>query len=215
MKLISRRTLTKTIVGLFAFIPAAKGLAGQDQPLTLPQSIGVESIKIPPPPRTAEVFLNFTYGIVEIAKPREITITTSNHNRNVLRLSSESQVWKGKWDRSISLEVGDEVRAWGHPNTIEGTLEVEKMWVNIVNLHGPVINLKKGPEEWQIQHQDIRMGKKLVKINQQTLLNSPNNDEITFGQKGENLAFLQEGQQVQIIGLKLKDESVLATRILL
>ena len=85
------------------------------------------------------------------------------------------------------------------------------MEVNIVNLRGAVVSVKEVSGGLDVQLDEVREGKSyLVHITSETLVVSKEGQEVPFA---EAQLDLKVGDGVQIIGLKLKDGSVVATRM--
>lgn len=215
----SRRAfLKKMALGLVAFVPAVRALAsdrGNQQPAGLFQPEPTQSLDTssppppPPPPGTSLIVDKYATGeVTEVSRDR-ILLKTSYGGNVVLRLLPETAVWKGEWNGSLPIEVGDQIKAWGEPRT-GGTFDVEKMWVNIVNLRGTISNIERESGGLRLRHHDACQGLFLVKIDQRTLVNRDGR-AVTFGSSPIDL---REGRHLQIVGLKLKDGSVLATRLL-
>ncbi len=198
MKPVSRRILLKVGAGLVAFVPAARLLAaGPNERTPAPAS----------PAQGPKPIANHVGGTVEKIAPNLLAVKAYN-GTFTLRLSTTSEVWKGKYDRNAIIDVGDRVEAWGQPQP-GNNLDVERMWVNIVNLVGPISNIADNASTVALTCRDRHRGSLKVTIDQETLI--PNGtQEVRYTQ---GVLSLQEGKQLQIIGLKLKDGSVRATRV--
>lgn len=206
----SRRTFLKKItLGLVVFVPATQALASD---------LGVQlssEDSTPPPPlppqRMSLIVDKYVAGEVVEVNENQIQLKTIHRGNVVLNLSPETAVWKGGWDRDLPIEIDDQIKAWGEPQGKE-VFNVEKMWINIVNLLGTISNIRQeSSKELQLHHHDSRRNKShLVRIDYQTKVNQ-GDQERTFG---DNPVDLRDGQFLQVVGLKLKDDSVLATRLL-
>jgi len=87
---------------------------------------------------------------------------------------------------------------------------MEQMEINIVNLRGAVVSVEKVLEGLDLQLEEAYEGKSyLVHITSETLV-SKEEQEVPFARAQFDL---KAGDGVQIIGLKLKDGSVVATRV--
>jgi len=198
MKPVSRRILLKVGAGLVAFVPAARLLAaGPNEHTPAPAS----------PAEGPKPIVNHVGGTVEKIAPNLLAVKAYN-GTFTLRLSGTSEVWKGKYDRNAIIDVGDRVEAWGQPQP-GNNLDVERMWVNIVNLVGPISNVADNASTVALTCRDRHRGSLKVTIDQETLI-SNGTQEVRYTQGALSL---QEGKQLQIIGLKLKDGSVRATRV--
>ncbi len=83
------------------------------------------------------------------------------------------------------------------------------MWVNIVNLIGPVSNLHEGTDALQLIQRDRFHGPLSVKIDRQTAIASSTGERLY----APGQLKLAQGNVIQIIGELLKDGSVRATRV--
>lgn len=197
-KTVSRRTFVKVAAGLIAFVPAAQVLAlspGSARAASVPRS-GAERIE------------NYLGGYASKVAPDNIQLRTYEGDYT-LHLSGTTEIWKGKYDRSAVIEVGDRIEAWGQPR-LGGHLDVERMWVNIVNLIGQISDIRQGPGVVYLTHQDRFRGPMSVVVDNSTLVPATAG-EAPFA--ADRIA-LPEGRRLQIIGLLLKDGTVRATRIL-
>lgn len=229
MQALSRRAVLKTGLkigaGLVAFVPVMRSLAtdtraaGSQATQPSPSSAISPPTGIsppPPPPATVtprHIIQNYAGGNVVTVGENVITLKASpgsSRDTVELHLSASTQIWKGEWNPNAAIEVGDHVDAWGQP---EGTnvLDVEKMWVNIVNLMGTISSIKQVQGGLLVQHQDSRTGAHTVIIDQRTIVDSQGSLEITYSNAS---VALHVGQLLQIIGLRLKDGTIRATRLL-
>jgi hypothetical protein len=149
-------------------------------------------------------------GTVAEVRESYILVTDPRHGLITLHLSPETRIWKGRWDSGLPVEVGDFFYGYGEPNEDGTVYEMEQMEVNIVSLRGAVISVKKVSEGLDVQLDDVREGRSYsVHITSETLV-SKEEGEAPFAQAQFDL---KVGDGVQIIGLKLKDGSVVATRV--
>lgn len=165
----------------------------------------------PPPPGTSLVVESFATGHAVQVGPDVILIETSERGKVALHLSPTTDIWESRWVKSIPIEVGDHIMAWGARRT-DRAHDVEKLWVNLVNLQGTVSNVKKEMAGLTFHHHDSRQGAHIVKIDQRTLVALRDSPKVTFASRPVDLA---EGQFSQVIGRKVKDDSVLATDVYL
>lgn len=198
MNLSSRRTFVKIAIGLLAFVPAARALA-----------TGVDSPPSPAGSQSAGRVEKYLGGSVTGVAPGQVKLR-SYDGEYVLRLTAGSQIWKGAWGNNAIIEVGDRIEAWGTRQD-GGFFDVERMWVNIVNLIGPVSNIHEATDHLQLTQRDRFRGPLSVLIDSETLVVSNGAQQpYTPGQ-----LHVTEGAAPQIIGLLLKDGSVRATRVFL
>lgn len=222
MRPVTRRTITRFVLGLVAFVPAARSLGlGPNKDVTPaalaqprpPQPPGPPPPPPPPPPVGASLVVErFASGSVMEVNDKRILLTNPTRGTLVLHLSRTTAVWKGGWDSGRPIEVGDQVAAWGEPRAGGTEYDVEKMWVNIVNLQGRISNVRQGPSGPQFRLQDRYLGPQQVAMQSTTLINRPDGRETPFG---ADLVAPRDGQFLQVIGLRLKDGSVQATRVFL
>jgi len=147
-----------------------------------------------------------------IVEVKEDCVVVNNSVRGLvtLHISPETRIWKGKWDNNLPIEVGDCFYGYGEPNEDRTVYEMEQMEINIVNLRGAVVSVEKVLEGLDLQLEEAYEGKSyLVHITSETLV-SKEEQEVPFARAQFDL---KAGDGVQIIGLKLKDGSVVATRV--
>lgn len=193
---VSRRSFLKLGAGLVAFIPAARALAavpGRARSATTGQ----------PAPRVEKYVGGWVTGV----QAGQIKLRSYDGDY-VLQLSDSSQIWKGAWDRSASVEAGDRIDAWG-TRQAGGRFDVERMWVNIVNLFGPVSNPRQATDGLHFTLRDRFRGSLSVLVDEHTtVVSAAGEHSYVPGQ-----LHFTAGQSPQIIGLLLKDGSVRATRV--
>lgn len=140
-----------------------------------------------------------------------VVADSSAHGLVTLYISPETRIWKGKWDSDLPIEVGNFFYGYGEPKENGTVYEMEQMEVNIVSLRGGVLNVEKTSEGLDVQLDESREGRAyLIRITSETLISKPGREDVPFG---ETSLDLQPGDGVQIIGLQLKDGSVVATRV--
>lgn len=180
-------------------------------PIATPDSACSQDVPDEPPPAHPRVPLEkiIKGTIVEID---ENHIVADNSARGLIKLhvSPETRIWKGKWNSDLPIEVGDFFYGYGEPNEDGTVYEMEQMEVNIVSLRGGVLSIERVSKGLQVQLDEVHKDKSyLVHITQETLILGQDG-EFPFG---EVPLGLQPGDGVQVIGLQLKDGSVLATRV--
>lgn len=147
--------------------------------------------------------------IVEV-KGDYVVVNNSVRGLVTLHISPETRIWKGKWDNDLPIEVGDFFYGYGEPNGDRTVYEMEQMEINIVNLRGAVVSVEKVSEGLNLQLEECYEGKSyLVHITLETLV-PKEGQEVPFAKAPFDL---KAGDGVQIIGLRLKDGSVVATRV--
>ena len=192
MEMFSRRSFIKMLSGFVAFVPAAKILAA------------------PEPQSTDDLEYNYAGGRVLKIDPDKILIDMFERGDVTLYITSQTNIWKGEWNGKLPIEVGDYINAWGTPRDKQ-SLDVEKMWVNIINLRGKASDLKEETSGLQLRLSDSGLGEYSVEINGKTII-SQEDQEKPFDKTSVSL---KEGQWMQVIGLELKGNSVLATLVFL
>ena len=175
-------------------------------PTIAPSSID-EQYLTPQPRIPIEKIIDGT--IVEING--DSIIASSKYGLVTLYLSNETRIWKGEWDSNLPIEIGDFFYGYGEPDK-DGTIwKMEQMEINIVNLRGVIVSTK---ETWQgltLQLKGARESELYtVNVTSKTLLVSDEGQDIPFA-RGQ--VDLEPGNGVQIIGLKLQDGTIVATRI--
>lgn len=150
---------------------------------------------------------NYVGGTVLGVRSRQIQLR-SIRGTFILRLSSTSQVWKGSWNSGATIDVGDRIDARGTPQS-GGYFDVERMWVNITNLIGPVSSFHESGDILQLTQRDRFVGPRAVTIDRQTTITAKSGERLYV--PGEFP--LAEGEVLQVIGLQLKDGSIRATRV--
>lgn len=199
MRIFSRRALLKMGVGLVAFVPAIRALASSPS-----------SSEKAAPPIEQRVIEQYVTGPVTAIGQDWLRIKSAWSGDVVLHISQETELWKGDTSRRIPVEIGDWVKAWG-PRRADGSHDVEKMWVNIINLQGIASQVEKGEKTAKFHHKDGRLGTHVVTADEQTFVVPHGEKETTYNRAID----IRDGQFVQVIGLELKDKTVRATRIFL
>jgi len=149
-------------------------------------------------------------GTVVEVKEDCIVVNNSVRGLVTLHISPETRIWKGRWDNNLPIEVGDFFYGYGEPNEDRTVYEMEQMEINIVNLHGAVVGVEKVSGGLNLHLEEAYEDKPyLVHITSETLV-SKEEQEVPFA---EARLDLKAGDGVQIIGLKLRDGSVIAIRV--
>ena len=132
----------------------------------------------------------------------------------LLRTSPATIVDEGLWVAEIPVQVGDHIFAWGHPGP-DGSFLAEEIWVNWVNVTGPVSGLafQDGGVEFLIR--DLRRGTTLrVRIDARNLV-SFDGQQVTAHFLTSNTVKIRNGEIVQVIGRGiLGGDVVIAVNIL-
>jgi len=171
----------------------------------------VDSQELVPPPHSPLVPLENIIGgtVVEVEETR-IVISTADRGQVTLQIVPETRIWKGKWDSQLPIEVGDFLYGYGVPNEESTVFEMEQLEVNIVSLRGPVSSVTQTAAGVDIVLEESYTGvPTLVHIESDTLVTT-DSGENAFE---ETPIEVEVGDGFQIIGLQLRDGSVLATRI--
>lgn len=222
MSRMARRSfILRVLVGLFAFVPAARELIA----LTRQTSAGAGPDRTPPPgptgpppPESSTVDPRFASGTAVAVHPNEILVRTSYAGDMSLKLSSETQIWEGLWVKDIPVEVGDRITAWGR-RLEDGSLVTEKLWINAVNLRGTVREGVNYAAPIRLRVEDPRQGEMRVIVASQTGVVDFRGASRVFGEEvskvplGNRTLALQENHAVQVIGRRTVDGTVLATSL--
>lgn len=148
--------------------------------------------------------------VIEI-NGNSIIADSSKYGLVTLHISKETRIWKGEWDSELPIEVGDFFYGYGEPDQDGAIWEMEQMEVNIVNLRGAIVSVEETSEglAWQLE-ESCASQLYTVHVTSRTLLVSDEGQDMPFA---EAQVDFKPGDGVQIIGLTLKDGTVLATRI--
>lgn len=92
----------------------------------------------------------------------------------------------------------------------DGSWDSDLLYVNIVNLFGPISKVEKNSDGVQFQIRVRNIGLATVKIDPRTEVADYEGRRETFS---DNPIELKEGRSVRVIGRRLKDGSVLAATI--
>lgn len=212
MSKITRRSFLQRVgSGLIAFVPAASILADVTEGHASGGAQLADSApEKPDEPPQVVIFENYAEGVIRELDGRHVIVETRRLGDVTLRLTPETKVWKGDYNGTFPMAVGDHVDAWGQPHRGGKVIDVEKMWLNIVNLRGPIVNVEPVEGGLQLSHIDTRIGEHLIKLDGRTAVMLPEGEEKNFD---PHIMHLTKGQGIQVIGLRLDDDTVLATRI--
>ena len=199
--------VTGTII-IISRVQVEAGISEQVAPPTIDPSSIDEQDLTPQPRIPIEKIIGGT--IIEIDGD-SIIADSSKYGLVALYLSNETRIWKGEWDSKLPIEVGDFFYGYGEPGK-DGTIwKMEQLEVNIVNLRGAIVSTEETPEGVILQLEGARENELYtVYVTSKTLLVSDEGQDIPFARARVDL---ESGNGVQIIGLKLKDGTVVATRI--
>jgi len=205
---ISRRSFIRVLAGLFAFVPAARSLTAfpsntADEPPIMSKEELEEILKA----RIAE-------GKVLALEGDSIWIRDRYVDKLRLVITGESIVWKGKYNKGKDfdsyphvIEPGDDVIALGQRNGAD--FSVEKMYANILNTYITVDEISLEKDEAIISYADASEKKSTVKVRPDYLIDKALYQEVVS--KRQQL----RGTKVQVIGLPLKDGTIVAANVLL
>ncbi|TEU11876.1 MAG: hypothetical protein E3J21_22560 [Anaerolineales bacterium] len=204
---ISRRSFIRVLAGLFAFVPAARSLTAfsfnsADEPTIMSKEELEDILKA----RIAE-------GKVLALEGDSIWIRDRYVDKLRLVITDESIVWKGKYNKGNDfdsyphvIEPGDDVIALGQRNGVD--FSVEKMYANILNTYITVDEISLEKDEAIISYTDASEKMGTVKVRPDYL-----NDEALYKEVVSRRQQLH-GTKVQIIGLPLKDGTIVAANVL-
>lgn len=222
MFLLPRRSfLSKVGLGLVAFIPAAKVLMGKAEARTARPTdstgpISASTAGAPPsstqppnpapPPTKPQVEQRFSQGIALSVSTSQIAINSLNRGNETIHLGAQTDLWEGRWVKDLPTSQGDTVTAWGQRRS-DGSLDAEKLWVNIKNVIGSVVSAASGaaPQTFAVNGQ--RQGSVSVKLDPRTLVAHRGSPKAALGTAAIQLS---AGESIQVIGRELNG-IVLAT----
>lgn len=210
---ISRRSFIRMLAGTVAFVPAARSLVAL--PLDLdrhPRALSKKQL-------AEELKTRIAKGRVLALDGESIWIRDRHVDKLRLVITDETLVWKGKHNKGKNfalyphtIEPGDDVIALGRRSGTDFT--VEKMYANIVNVYVTVDEISLGEEEAVITYTDASVKKGTVE-HRGTVRVRPDYlaDSKAYRELVDKLLQLR-GTKVQIIGLPLKDGTVVASNVL-
>ncbi|MEJ5308600.1 MAG: hypothetical protein WHX52_02405 [Anaerolineae bacterium] len=166
--------------------------------------------RLPPPVNPAVPFEKIVEGIVVDVKGNTIVINTSDRGLVTLLLSPETRVWKGKWDSTAPIEIGDDIIGYGDPDKDGAVFEMEQLEINVVNLRGGITKVTPTAEGLVIEMLESRSEQiEIVHIDAETMITTEDGS-YPFGERAVEFK-VDDG--VQIVGVRLKDGTVLASTI--
>jgi hypothetical protein len=212
-----KATIRRLLIGLAIAVGVFAATLGVRQRI-VSRSDAAESSTITeaPPPASQPVvplekILHAT--IVEIPGDDALVAESDKHGRLLLRLTPSTRIWKGGWDSGRPIEVGDYFWGYGEPDEEDGVWIVEQMEVNIMNLRGHVVRIDKSSGGLDLQLEDVHDGH----VYQVRIVSDSEVVSETLGDQamafGETDLEIVVGDGLQVVGLKLKDDSVLATTV--
>lgn len=195
---------TLAIVGGCARANAPAAVQGKDKP-PVPRQEEKKDVKS----SDEETKGSLVIGTVIDVRPDRILVQTAYHGNVTLHLSPETKIWDGLWLNSIPTESGDDVTATVRRRA-DGSLYVEQLYINIVNLYGSISNLEKTPEGLQFRMQQYSRSV-TVEIDRRTGVLNEKGRTVAFGDQPVDL---RNGQTVRVIGRRLRDGSVVAATLI-
>lgn len=109
----------------------------------------------------------------------------------------------------IPVEVGDRVLALGVRRP-DGSLDVEKLWVNPVNLMGPIEAVSREGAGWRLRVKDRYLGSVEVRVDPRTEIGTGPGLVAPLAQRPVQWSV---GQHIQVVGRRLRDGTVLAATL--
>lgn len=224
--MLSRRFLLKVLSGLFAFIPAAKVLAASDGSyqvfLPLITTSGSENVRdslSPPPPPPSwdpnKIIENYVSGTITEFTEQEIIVDSSARGQMILRLSATTALWKGGWNSKYPVKAGDYIDAWGQPQVETNIIDLEKAWINLVNFAGPMNSFTSDGSSARLELVNRIGNTAQVMFDADTEIMLPPDSSPPFHTANVKSVQIADGQIGQVIGLRMDDGSILATRVFL
>ncbi len=210
----TRRSFIRVLGGLFAFIPAASSLTASPlaQAANLSPADAKKQIEEEVKARTAD-------GLVLGLEGDSIWIKDRHVDRLRLIVTDQSLVWKGVYNKGKAfnsylhaIEPGDDVVVLGQRAGTDFT--VEKLWANVVNTYVKVDSIGVETDGATITYTDafVKAGP-VARSGTVRVLPSHLIDPAmykSFMSKSQEL----RGKSIQVIGLRLKDGTLIAANIL-
>lgn len=222
MRVNRRSFLASVLLGLIAFIPAGIALARTNggsrifgvQPPTKPAETSAGLGPPPPPPDNLEqlVIDKYVEGTVTAVAPDRITIAAVDGSSTILHFTPSTEVWEGRWVARIPIEPNDQVIVWG-TRQIDGSLSLEKIWVNLVNLIGKSSSIREDGSRIELICNDRYKGEVRVAITEDSFI--ADSQSATKRSFKDHRIKPTDGQLIQVIGRQSKDGLVLATDVYL
>lgn len=182
----------------------ANGSSSQSAP------VSPSSRSSPPATQQQTPVENFISGEVVKLSPNQIVLKRQDRAIVVLHLSPKTDVWSGLWVKSIPVQVGDRIYA-DVKRRPDGSFDIRRMWVNIINLVGNISSVEKNPPGLQIGIENRLLGSVVVQIDPRTQVNRQGKETPYSATPVE----LYKGETVRIIGRRLRDGSAIATKLFL
>lgn len=196
---------TQTYAGLPLHIPTPTA-----EPTCSDCEVDASGALQPPPSDPLVPREKIIKGTVIDVKEDEVVISSTNRGLVTLLILPETRIWKGKWDNTLPIEVGDFFYGYGEPNEDSTVFTMEQLEVNIVNLRGGITQVTTTAEGVDIEMIESRSEQlEIVHINDETMI-STEDGQYPFEERAVEFK-VDDG--VQIIGIRLKDGTVLATTI--
>ena len=165
---------------------------------------------LPPSVNPAVSFEKIVEGIVTDVKGSTIVISTPDRGLVTLLLLPKTRIWKGKWDSAMPIEIGDDIIGYGEPSKDGTVFEMEQLEINVVNLRGGITKVTPTAEGLAIEMLESRSEQiEIVHIDAETMVTAEDGS-YPFGERAVEFK-VDDG--VQIIGVRLKDGTVLASTI--
>jgi len=196
-----RRKLTMSRISRREFLMQVALGAGVLAMSKMPGSIGRSTSTLI---STAEEKTIFLEGVVVYVEHDRLEVK-NEETAFTLFVTPKTRLWKGTITSLEAVESGDYIFARGLPKggIIEGEFEATKIWVNIANFYGMIVDREDNRISLCVNG-CTSTAPLPVYVNADTLLNE---------KRGFNLSALTAGQYIQALGLYQKDGSLLATRI--
>jgi len=187
-------------------------LPAPTEPVDCPECGGDDvSGELKPPPSEPLVSRErLVEGTVIDVKEDTVIVSSTKRGLVTLLILPETRIWKGKWDNTLPIEVGDYFYGYGEPNADDTVFTMEQLEINIVNLRGGITRVTdtvKGMDLEMIESRSEQL--EIVHINAETMI-STDEGQYPFGKTAVEFE-VDDG--VQIIGVRLKDGTVLATTV--
>lgn len=180
MSTINRRQLLKGAVLGSAGVLSAAAFGVLAQPVNGPQDAFNTAGERNP---------NFAMGLVHAIEGAAIASFNEESLIQRIELTSATRVWKGQDTTLAAVKPGDFFYARGEP-IADGRFIVETIWVNIVNLHLEIVDVKSDRFVFSDPHGQI-----VGHVRPYTIVFYDPNTPVT-----RDLSGLQIGQHVQVIG---------------
>lgn len=174
------------------------------------EGITAQQEELPPPSNPTVPDDRIVIGdVVEIGEG-SIVVSSTKRGLVTLQIGPETRYWKGRWDSQLPIEVGDHVGGYGEPNEDGTVFDMEQIEVNVVSLRGPVLTVSPTASGLDIVLEESYTGDSiLIHVEPDTLVTTESGEN-TFEKTPIEI---KVGDGFHIIGLRLEDGSVLATRL--